>query len=510
MRALLSVYDKTGLDALARGLVEFGAEIVSTGGTLRYLEERGIPARSVEQVTGFPEILDGRVKTLHPRIHGGLLARRDLERHVEELRAHDISTIDVVVANLYPFERAISDPGCTLADALENIDIGGPAMIRAAAKNFSAVLVLTSPDDYAEGLDRLRGSNADDTYLRRLAARAFQHVSLYDALVAAYLRSPDEPFPAELTIPARHGQVLRYGENPHQAAAAYRQISLGADSLGILAGKQLQGKELSYNNLLDADAAIRTASRFDQATAVIVKHTIPCGLACRESAGASFRAALECDPVSAFGGIVALNRVVDGATAQAMGEIFLEVIVAPEFTQDARTILALKRNLRLVELPIERWQGGHALGVRSIAGGLLLQDEDTHQDLLESWRIVTLVKPSAETMAELRFTWEACRAVRSNAVTLAKDRMLIGVGSGQPNRLDSVRLALQRAGSRAAGSVLASDAFFPFVDGIEAALEAGVFAIVQPGGSVRDSDVIEACDRAGAAMIFTGVRHFLH
>lgn len=510
MRALISVYDKTRLDDLARGLVDLGAKIISTGGTLRYLEEREIPARSVEQVTGFPEILDGRVKTLHPRIHGGLLARRDLQRHAVELADHDISPIDVVVANLYPFEQAISDPACSLIDALENIDIGGPAMIRAAAKNFPAVIILTSPDDYAEGLERLRSANVDDTYRRQLATRAFQHVSIYDALIAAYLRAPDAPFPTELTLPARLGLSLRYGENPHQAAAAYRAVSVGSDPRGILAGTQLQGKELSYNNLLDADSAIRLASRLDEPAAVIIKHMIPCGLACRKSAAASFRAALECDPVSAFGGIVALNRAVDGEAAHAMRDHFLEVVVAPEFTGEARSVLASKRNLRLIELPIDRWRGDRSPGVRSITGGLLLQDEDSQPDDRESWTIVTRSRPSSATMAELRFAWEACRAVRSNAITLAKERMLVGVGPGQPNRLDSVRLAVQRAGPRAAGSVMASDAFFPFPDGVEAASEAGVIAIVQPGGSVRDAVVIEACDRAGVAMIFTGVRHFLH
>lgn len=510
MRALLSVSDKSGLADLASGLVELGFEIISTGGTLRFLLERGIPAEAVEQVTGFPEILDGRVKTLHPQIHGGLLARRDLARHVTELAEHGITPIDLVAVNLYPFEVTVAAAECTLFDALENIDIGGPAMIRAAAKNFPAVIVLTNPDDYAGSLDRLQSGAVDEPYRQALAARAFQHVSLYDALVAAYLRSPHERFLAELTIPARLEQVLRYGENPHQAAAAYQHVSIGSDPGGVLAGTQLQGKQLSYNNLLDADAAIRAAHRFADPTTVIIKHAVPCGLACRESAAASYRAALECDPVSAYGGVVALNRAVDAATAEALLETFMEVVIAPEFTAEARDRLAAKRNLRLLELPIAAWSEPSTLAVRSITGGLLIQEDDSQPDLVDQWRIVTAAQPSAEAMLELQFAWEASRLVRSNAIVLAKERMLVGVGPGQPNRLDSVRLAIQRAGTRAAGAVLASDAFFPFADGVEVALRAGLAAIIQPGGSVRDDEVIAACDREGIPMIFTGTRHFLH
>ena len=510
MRALLSVYDKTGLADLASGLVDLGVQIISTGGTLSYLHDRAIPAEAVEDVTGFPEILDGRVKTLHPHIHGGLLARRDLESHEADLARHDISQIDVVACNLYPFEQTVSDPAATLLDALENIDIGGPAMIRAAAKNFPSVLVLTRSSDYKAALDQLRAGTSDQSFRRAMAALAFQHVSFYDALVSSYLREPSESFPQELTIPARLGLPLRYGENPHQSAAAYRRVLVGSDLVGPLAASQLQGKKLSYNNLLDADVAIQACIRFADTTAVVVKHAIPCGVASRGNAAVAVRAALECDPVSAFGGIVAINRMVDAETAALLGDIFLEVVIAPAFEEDARSILSGKKNLRLLELPIEQWAGDHAMTVRSITGGLLIQDEDSRRDSVDEWTTVTTIEPSARTMVDLRFAWEVCRSVRSNAIVLARDRMAIGVGPGQPNRMDSVRIAVQRAGDRATGSVLASDAFFPFTDGVEIALEAGVTAVIQPGGSVRDAEVIKACNRANIPMIFTGVRHFLH
>ena len=510
-RALLSVFDKTGIAALGRGLVDLGYEVVSTGGTLAAIEEAGVPVTAVSDVTDFPEILDGRVKTLHPHIHGGLLARRDDPAHMTALAAHQISPIDVVAANLYPFGATIAQEGVSLADALEQIDIGGPAMIRAAAKNFPGVVVLTDPVDYPSALDELRAGGVALERRRALAAKAFGHTAAYDTVVAEYLRDPDA-WPSEIAFAGRLARTLRYGENPQQRAAAYGRLRAGAPVPGVLDAVQLAGKELSFNNLLDSDAAWSTLQGLDGPAVAIVKHTIPCGLSLRDDLVTAFDEALRGDPVSAFGGIVALNRPVDGETARRMAEIFFEVVIAPGYADSAIETLGKKKALRLLRMPpdfllnapLADWD------VRPIAGGLLVQTADVDPADPSSWRVVTAREPDLRELDDLAFAWHAVRHVKSNAVVLARASSLTGVGSGQPNRLESVRIAVARAGERAAGSVLASDAFFPFPDGLETAIAAGVTAAIQPGGSVRDDAVIAAADRAGIAMVFTGTRHFRH
>jgi phosphoribosylaminoimidazolecarboxamide formyltransferase / IMP cyclohydrolase len=515
MRALLSVYDKTGIAALGNGLVDLGYEVISTGGTLAALLTAGVPVTAVSDVTRFPEILDGRVKTLHPHIHGGLLARRNDPAHMSALEAHQISPIDVVAANLYPFAETVARQDIALADALEQIDIGGPAMIRAAAKNFPGVVVLTDPADYTPALDQLRDGMLSDRRRRALAAKAFAHTAAYDAVVAEYLRDPQE-WPQEVVVAGRLARTLRYGENPQQRAAAYRRLRAGQPEHGVLQAEQLAGKELSFNNLLDADAAWSAVQGFSQPAVAIVKHTIPCGLSERSDLASAFDEALRGDPVSAFGGIVALNRPVDGETARRMAEIFFEVVVAPGFDEEAREILGKRKSLRLLGMPsslpsVPAEDGtGWSWDVRPIAGGLLVQTADCAPADPSSWQVVTTREPDAREMDDLTFAWHAVRHVKSNAIVLARDRALTGVGSGQPNRLESVRIAVAKAGERAAGSVLAGDAFFPFPDGLDTAIAAGVTAAIQPGGSVRDEAVIAAADRAGVAMVFTGTRHFRH
>jgi phosphoribosylaminoimidazolecarboxamide formyltransferase/IMP cyclohydrolase len=510
-RALLSVYDKSGISELGRDLVDLGYELISTGGTLAALAAADIPVSSVSDITGFPEILDGRVKTLHPRIHGGLLARRDDPAHLSTLAEHKIPPIDVVAGNLYPFGATIARPDVSLADALENIDIGGPSMIRAAAKNFPGVIVLTDPSDYVPILAELRAGDVSLARRRSLAAKAFAHTAAYDSVVADYLRD-EAGWPEEVTFSGRLAQILRYGENPQQRGAAYRRLTVGKPAHGVLDAEQLAGKELSFNNLLDADAAWGAVQGFAQPAVSIVKHTIPCGLAEREQLAAAFDEALRGDPVSAFGGIVALNRPVDGETARRMAEIFFEVVIAPGFSDEARDRLGKKKALRLLQMPAEALQSASAADwdVRPIAGGLLAQTPDTAIDDSAAWRVVSERQPNTREMDDLTFAWHAVRHVKSNAIVLARDRALLGVGSGQPNRVESVRIAAAKAGERAAGSVLAGDAFFPFPDGPELAFAAGVTAIVQPGGSVRDDEVIAAANRAGAAMLFTATRHFRH
>jgi phosphoribosylaminoimidazolecarboxamide formyltransferase/IMP cyclohydrolase len=514
VRALLSVYDKTGIIDLARDLVALGYEIVSTGGTLQAISEAGLPATAVADVTGFPEILDGRVKTLHPAIHAGLLARRADAGHVSELDEHHIVPIDLVAANLYPFAATIAREGVSLLEAIEQIDIGGPAMIRAAAKNFEDVAVVTNPGDYALLVAELRQGPLAEGRRRELAAKAFAHVAAYDTVVADFLRGGSaSEFPLEWTVAGRKTQDLRYGENPRQRAVAYRRLAAGPRPLGVLDATHLAGKELSFNNLLDADAAWRAIAGFDGPTVAIVKHTIPCGFAIRDLLADAFDAALAGDPVSAFGGIVALNRVVDGDTARRLSRVFFEVVIAPGFDADARQTLTPKQNLRLLELPPPPGDAEPSTGawdVRPITGGLLVQDDDDQVDDPREWRVVTRRAPSREERADLGLAWSVVRHVKSNAIVLVREHAVVGVGSGQPNRLESVRIAAMKAGPRAAGAALASDAFFPFADGIEAAAAAGVTAIVQPGGSVRDEEAIAAADAAEIAMLFTGVRHFRH
>ena len=508
MRALLSVYDKTGIEPLARELVERGWGLVSTGGTLASLTAAGIPVTAVADVTGFPEILDGRVKTLHPRIHGGLLARLDMPDHAAALAEHEIEPIGLVVCNLYPFEWTVRQPGISLLEALEQIDIGGPAMIRAAAKNFHHVTVLVSPDDFPPTLEDLAAGGPGLERRRELAAKAFAHVSAYDAVVAEYLRG-DDTLPDIFTIAGRKTAELRYGENPHQRAAAYSRLVAGRPIAGLLTARQLHGKELSYNNLLDADAAWNALRRFDRPAASVIKHTIPCGLAVHGNLLTAFERAVAGDPVSAFGGIVALNRAVDVATAQRIGSTFFEVVIAPGYEPDALDLLQRKRQLRLLELSAAD-SASEPITFRAVSGGFLVQEPDNAIDDRANWTVVTTRRPSDTEHRDLAFAWDVCRSVKSNAIVLARDEAVVGTGSGQPNRLESVRIAASKAGERARHSVLASDAFFPFADGLEAAITAGITAAIQPGGSVRDQDVIDAANAAGIAMVFTGQRHFLH
>ena len=513
MRALLSVSDKRGLVPLAKALVRHGYELVSTGGSHRTLVEAGLAVTAVADVTGFPEILDGRVKTLHPAIHGGLLARRDVPEDLATLDELEIFPIDVVIINLYPFAETISQPGTTLAEAVEQIDIGGPAMIRAAGKNFSGVVIVTSPDDYDELMATLPKGGPDLRMRQELAARAFAHVAAYDTLVADYLRGPDAALPSEWSVAGRKVQHLRYGENPHQAAASYRRLSPAPSGPSVLDATQVSGKELSFNNLLDADAAITAIRGFHEPAVSIIKHTIPCGLAVRDRLVDSYEAALAGDPVSAFGGIVAMNRELDAETTAILTKTFFEVIIAPSFSEESLERLRRKPNLRLLELPVPA--DGPAiqqapLDVRLITGGLLVQQSDTRLDAVDGWTVVTERQPTEREWGDLAFAWEAARHIKSNAIVIARDRAILGMGSGQPNRLESVGIAARRAGERAAGASLASDAFFPFADGIELALTSGVVAIVQPGGSVRDDEVMAAADQAGATMVFTGTRHFRH
>jgi len=516
-RALLSVSDKTGLVEFAQGLADLGVELVSTGGTARALREAGLAVQAVEEVTGFPEILDGRVKTLHPAIHGGILARRE-PTHLAELAAHGIASIDLVAVNLYPFAQTIARPDVTLAEAVEQIDIGGVALLRAAAKNFAAVTVLCDPADYPLVLAELRQrGNVSLPTRQRLALKAFRHTAGYDAAIANYLTSQfeaDEPFPAELLLRLWRVQNLRYGENPHQQAALYG-LAPEATPLG---GRLLQGKPLSYNNLLDLDAAWRAVSDFSAPTVVIVKHNNPCGVASADTLAEAFPQALASDPVSAFGSVIAVNRPFDEATAQALGELFVEAIAAPGFTADARALLARRARCRLLEIDLSEERGERRdlpplpsplsplrWELRSVRQGVLLQEPDVLGE--EEWRVVSGRQPTAEERESLEFAWRVVRHVRSNAIVLARGKATVGVGAGQMSRVDAVRLAVIKAGERAAGAVLASDAFFPFPDGVE---EAGVTAIVQPGGSVRDDQVIAAADAAGMAMLFTGRRHFRH
>ena len=509
MKALLSVYDKTGIVEFSRQAASVGYQLISTGGTHRALtEEGGLTVGQVADYTGSPEILEGRVKTLHPSIYAGLLARRDAPEHMAELKAQNLDTIDLVVVNLYPFVETISKPGVTLADALENIDIGGPTMLRAASKNFSSVTVLVDPADYDWVGEKLANGGLTVEDRRGLAAKAFDHVSTYDAAVTAYLlkgEPKEEELPDSLTISLKKVSGLRYGENPHQNGALYAPTN---NPVGMAGARQLHGRELSYNNLMDADAAWRTASDFAEATVSVVKHANSCGLASREDIAEAYLQAYEGDTVSAFGGIVAFNRTVTASAAEAMEPVFYEVVIAPDYEPAALEILQKKRNLRV--LAIDKQPETPAYDLRPITGGVLVQTADTIAEDSSTWTVVTQRAPSNTEMKDLAFAWKAAKHIKSNAIVFAKDLALVGMGAGQPNRVVSVHLSQRAAGDKAKGCVLSSDAFFPFADNIELASEAGITAIVQPGGSIRDDEVIAAADKAGLAMVFTGVRHFRH
>jgi phosphoribosylaminoimidazolecarboxamide formyltransferase / IMP cyclohydrolase len=507
--ALLSVSDKRGLEALAQGLHRLGFSLLSTGGTLEALKRAGVPARKVSEHTGSPEILGGRVKTLHPRIHGGILANLDLPEHRAELEQHGIEPISLVVVNLYPFRETVQK-GASFAEAVEQIDIGGPAMVRAAAKSSAHVTVVVDPDDYPAILEELSRQGASQATRRRLMQKAFAHTAAYDAAIARYLADPAEPFPAELSLPFQRAQVLRYGENPHQRAALYRDAP-PRSSPTVAFSQVLQGKELSYNNLLDLDAALMLALEFPESPcAVVIKHNTPCGVALSPSLDQAYRTARAADEVSAFGGIVALNREVDEATAAALAETFLEAVIAPAFSAKAREVLAAKKNLRLLETaaPFER-RGAPQVELRSISGGLLVQDRDEREPD-QQWKVVTRRAPAEDELKQLRFAWRVCKLVKSNAIVFSTADRLVAAGGGQTSRVESVKIAAARGGDRLKGTACASDAFFPFRDGLDEVARAGARCVAQPGGSVRDAEVIAAADEHGLAMVFTGVRHFRH
>jgi phosphoribosylaminoimidazolecarboxamide formyltransferase/IMP cyclohydrolase len=501
-RALISVSDKIGLEEFAKELQKLGVEIISTGGTARYLRERGIEVKEVAEITKFPEILNGRVKTLHPLIHAAILAKRNDPSHMQVLRQLGVEPIDLLVVNLYPFEETISR-GAQLEEALEQIDIGGPTLLRAAAKNFKSVAVVTNPSEYREVLKELKekGDLSEETRLR-LAKEVFELTSHYDAAIAGYFEKlcGEGGFPRILSIYAEKLQELRYGENPHQAAALYRF------GYGLAEGRKLQGKELSFNNLVDLDAAWSLVQEFEEPTAAVIKHTNPCGVASAESICEAYRLARDCDPLSAYGGIVGLNRKMDVKTAEEITSTFIEAVVAPAYEPEALQVLARKPNLRALEVPAEARELDFE--IKQISGGILVQQKD--RELLAERKVVTRRAPTEEEWRDLLFAWKVVKHVKSNAIVLAKNKQTVGIGAGQMSRVDSTEIAIRKAGERAKGSVLASDAFFPFPDAVEKAAEAGVTAIIQPGGSIRDKQVIETADRFGLAMVFTGTRHFRH
>ena len=514
-RALLSVSDKSGIVEFARALAALGVQIVSTGGTAKLLEKEGIAVTEVSAYTGFPEMLDGRVKTLHPKIHAGLLARRDDPGHLAALRSAGIQPIDLLVVNLYPFQATVADPDCSFEDAIENIDIGGPALLRAAAKNHAGVGVVVDPADYARVLEEMRSSGGISEATRfALAKKVFAHTAAYDGAIANYLSSLDagrrrREYPDVLSLQFARLQDLRYGENPHQSAALYRDERPVAGSLATC--RQLQGKELSYNNIADADAAWECVKSFAEPACVIVKHANPCGVATGASLAAAYEKAFKTDPGSAFGGILAFNRALDRAAAEAASQQFAEVIVAPRVEPEAQEVFAKKANVRVLEVPLSHDVQAH--DYKRVGGGLLVQTTDAKAVRRDELKVVTKKPPSESQWSDLLFAWRVAKFVKSNAIVFCRDGMTLGVGAGQMSRVDSSRLAVMKAQAAKlslAGSVVASDAFFPFRDGLDVVAEAGAAAVIQPGGSVRDDEVIAAADERGVAMVLTGVRHFRH
>ncbi|SEP39560.1 bifunctional phosphoribosylaminoimidazolecarboxamide formyltransferase/IMP cyclohydrolase [Nitrosovibrio sp. Nv6] len=516
-QALISVSDKTGIVEFARELHELGVAILSTGGTARLLQNAGLAVTEVGDYTGFPEMLDGRVKTLHPKIHAGILARTDLPEHMSAMERAAIPTIELVVVNLYPFSQTIARPECSLEEAIENIDIGGPTMVRAAAKNYKSVAVITDPDDYAALLAEMKsgeGAVAQD-FRFRLARKAFSHTAAYDSAIGNYLTSMEgdsgerQAFPERLNLNFSIAQHLRYGENPHQQAVFYRDLAPAPGSLASY--NQLQGKELSYNNIADADAAWECVKTFDLPACVILKHANPCGVAVADTPLAAYELAFATDPTSAFGGIIAFNRVLDGAAAESVIKQFVEVIIAPQLTDEAQQILARKTNVRVLILPFQ--SGSNTFDFRRVGGGLLVQTPDNLNVTAAQLKIVTKVQPTPQQLQDLLFAWRVAKFVKSNAIVFCANGQTLGVGAGQMSRVDSARIAsikAQNAGLNLASSVVASDAFFPFRDGLDVVVEAGASAVIQPGGSVRDEEVIAAADERGVAMAFTGARHFRH
>jgi len=510
-RAILSVTDKTGLVDFARRLSALGIELISTGGTAKLLRDSGITVKDISDLTGFPEMLDGRVKTLHPKVHGGILHRREDPKHVAAVKEHGIQPVDMVVVNLYAFEKTAGKPGAAFEELIENIDIGGPSMIRSAAKNFHDVAIVTSPADYeaiAAELEREKGQLSHPTKWR-LAQKAFATTAAYDSAIASTLEritpenlQPEAGFPATLRFSFHKTLDLRYGENPHQKAAMYSDGS----GVGVANARQLQGKELSYNNIVDLQAAWDLAQEFDEPVVTIIKHTNPCGTATGKTLAEAYKRALECDPVSAFGGVIGVNRPVDGDAAEEMHKLFLEVIAAPGFDEAAKAKFASKKNLRLVEVN----QANQKWILKNVSGGMLVQDADVRTLQDSDLKVVTKRPPTPEEVRSLLFAWKVCKHVKSNAIVYARDGQTVGVGAGQMSRVDSAKIGAMKAQLPLKGTVVASDAFFPFPDGVEEIAKAGATAVIQPGGSQRDPEVIEAADRLGLAMLFTGVRHFRH
>ncbi|MBP2000880.1 phosphoribosylaminoimidazolecarboxamide formyltransferase/IMP cyclohydrolase [Paenibacillus shirakamiensis] len=511
-RALVSVSDKTGVVDFCRELSQLGVEIISTGGTKNLLAKEGVPVIGISDVTGFPEIMDGRVKTLHPAVHSGLLAIRDNEEHQAQMKELGLDYIDLVVVNLYPFQETIAKPDVLYEDAIENIDIGGPTMLRSAAKNHAFVSVIVDNADYSKVLEEVRAEGDTTLTTRtRLAAKVFRHTAAYDALISDYLSNvTGDPLPERYTVTYEKIQDLRYGENPHQKAAFYRKPLASQDTLTT--AEQLHGKELSYNNINDANAALQIVKEFTEPAVVAVKHMNPCGVGIGSSVLEAFEKAHAADPTSIFGGIVASNRIIDEATALRLKEIFLEIILAPGFTEEALTVLTQKKNLRLLKVGElasgQDRQSQHI--ITSIDGGMVIQESDVHSLDITDLSVVTDRKPTEEELKQLLFGWKVVKHVKSNAILLAKDSMTIGVGAGQMNRVGAAKIAIEQAGDKAKGSVLASDAFFPMGDTVELAAKHGITAIIQPGGSVKDEESIQAANQYGIAMVFTGVRHFKH
>ncbi|MEC0179899.1 bifunctional phosphoribosylaminoimidazolecarboxamide formyltransferase/IMP cyclohydrolase [Paenibacillus peoriae] len=511
-RALVSVSDKRGIVEFCRELSKLGVEIVSTGGTSSLLSKEGIPVIGISEVTGFPEIMDGRVKTLHPAVHSGLLAVRDNEEHQRQMKELGLDYIDLVVVNLYPFAETIAKPGVTYEDAIENIDIGGPTMLRSAAKNHAFVSVVVDADDYSTVLEEIRKDGDTELNTRkRLAAKVFRHTAAYDALISDYLSNvTGEPLPERYTVTYEKIQDLRYGENPHQQAAFYRQPLAAKGTLTT--AKQLHGKELSYNNINDANAALQIVKEFSEPAVVAVKHMNPCGVGIGGSIYEAYSKAYAADSTSIFGGIVAANRIIDGDTAKKLNEIFLEIVLAPGFTKEALEILTKKKNIRLLDMgelfPSE--QAESRFVVTSIEGGMVVQQNDIHAVDPDALTVVTERAPSEEELKQLLFSWKVVKHVKSNAIVLAADNMTIGVGAGQMNRVGAAKIAIEQAGEKAKGAVLASDAFFPMGDTLEMAAKAGITAVIQPGGSIKDEESIKVANEYGIAMVFTGVRHFKH
>ena len=525
LTALLSVSDKTGIVDFARALHERGVKLLSTGGTAKLLAASGLPVTEVAEVTGFPEMLDGRVKTLHPRIHGGLLARRDLPEHMAALAEHGIGTIDILVINLYPFAQATARPDCTLEDAIENIDIGGPAMLRAAAKNWQDVAVVIEPADYAQVLGELKAGGLQKATKFALAKKVFAHTAAYDGMITNYLTALADgaegdgaavpargAFPSTFTLQLAKVQDMRYGENPHQGAAFYRDAQPAAGTLA--AWNQLQGKELSFNNIADSDAAWECVKTFEVPACVIVKHANPCGVAIGAGPAEAYAKAFKTDPTSAFGGIIAFNRPLDRAAAEGVIRQFVEVVIAPSVTPEAREIFATKQNVRVLEVPLpEGERAMNAFDLKRVGGGVLLQSSDARNVALSELRVATKLHPTPEQMDDLMFAWKVAKFVKSNAIVFCAGGMTLGVGAGQMSRIDSARIAgikAENASLSLVGSAVASDAFFPFRDGLDVVCDAGATCVIQPGGSMRDEEVIAAADERGIAMVLTGVRHFRH